>query len=252
MEIYLTKMILNPLSRRVHTEVGNPQELHKTISRAFPAIENQENLKKHEQTTPRNKYNILHRLDIDRNRGTAFLLVQSVHEPDWSFLNGEFADEIETKNVSQNYQAIENGMNLIFRLQANPTRRAGNDYEYPDEKKRVEFNEKFKHPKKRRRIPIYKEEDQIKWLVRQGEQFGFQVANLKIEPAVRNLMSAREEKISFKKSGEKEQVTYGSVVFEGVLQVTNTDDFKKGLITGIGQGKAYGFGLLSIAKVQNV
>ena len=247
MEIYLTKMILNPLSRRVHTEIGNPQELHKTISRAFPKIENPPDTPKHKEKTPRNEFNILHRLDIEKNRGTAFLLVQSEYKPDWSFLNGEFADEIETKNVGENYRAIENGMNLIFRLQSNPTRRAGNDYEYPVEKKREEFNEKFKHPKKRRRIPIYKEEEQIKWLARQGERCGFQIANIKIEPAVRNLMSAREEKISFKKSGEKHLVTYGSVVFEGVLTVADADKFRDALVNGIGQGKAYGFGLLSIA-----
>lgn len=256
MKVYLTKMILNPLSNQVRSEVGNPRELHKTISRAFPKIENPPDTPKHKQKTPRNEYNILHRLDIDRHRGKAFLLVQSQHKPDWSFLDMDYADELDSKEVGENYRAIEKGMSLIFRLQANPTKRVGNGYKYPDEEKRGEFDEKFKHPKKRRRVPIYKEEDQAEWLIRQGERLGFEIANLKIDPPVRNIVSVEQGRIEFKKyvkgknSKEKQTITYGSVVFEGVLKVTAADKFLKTLINGIGQGKAYGFGLLSVAKAE--
>lgn len=102
----------------------------------------------------------------------------------------------------------------------------------------------------RRRVELRTDEDRTDWLVRQGERMGFQIANLKIEPAVRNVISAKEEKISFTKKRKKEPITYGSVVFEGVLQVTDADKFREALVNGIGQGKAYGFGLLSIAKVR--
>lgn len=255
MKIYLTKMVLNSRSNQVRVEVGNPQQLHKTISNGFPAIENPPDAKPHERKTPRNEYNILHRLDIERQRGKAFLLVQSKHEPDWSFLDADYADEIETKEVGENYEAIENGMRLIFRLQANPTKRVANRYEYENEEKRAEFDAKFKDSKNRRRISIYKEEEQIEWLARQGENFGFQIADLKINPAVRNIISAKEGKIEFKKPDEKNpdekhQVTYGSVLFEGVLQVTDAGKFKDALVNGIGQGKAYGFGLLSVAPAR--
>jgi CRISPR system Cascade subunit CasE len=242
MKIYLTKMILNPLSRRVFTEVGNPQQLHKTISRGFPAIENPVDAKHHERKTPRNEYSILHRLDIDINRGKAFLLVQSTREPDWSFLDGEFADEIKIKEVEDKYQAIKNGMNLIFRLQANPTKRIGKSDAQAKDKFKPSGNKTI-----RRRVELRTDEERTDWLARQGERFGFQIANLKIEPAVRNVMSAKEEKISFRKNREKTEITYGSVVFEGVLQVTDADIFREALINGIGQGKAYGFGLLSVA-----
>lgn len=253
MEVYLTRMILNPRSNRVRKEVGNPQELHKTISEGFPKIENQEHLPKHKRKTPRNQYNILHRLDIELRRGTAVLLVQSEDEPDWSFLDGDYADEIETKEVGANFEAIENGRRLIFRLQANPTKRVANRFEYENEEKRDQFNAKFKDSKNRRRISIYKEEEQIEWLARQGENNGFQIADLKINPAVRNVISAKEDKIEFEKyedknSKKKHKLTYGSVIFEGVLKVTDADKFREALINGIGQGKAYGFGLLSVAK----
>ena len=38
-----------------------------------------------------------------------------------------------------------------------------------------------------------------------------------------------------------------SVLFEGLLQVTDPDAFRQTLIRGIGSGKSFGFGLLSIA-----
>lgn len=252
-EIYLTKMILNPRSNRVRSEVGNPQELHRTISNGFPAVENAADLPKHERKTPRNEYNILHRLDIDRRRGRAFLLVQSEYKPDWSFLPPDYADELETKAVGERYRAIENGMRLIFRLQANPSKRIAN--------RDTEAHERFKknpnNPRTRKRVELRTDKERTEWLVRQGESLGFQIARLKIEPAVRNVISAREEKISFEKrengaADKKHKVTYGSVVFEGVLTVSDADKFREALANGIGQGKAYGFGLLSVAPVKEV
>ncbi len=246
-KIYLTRMMLNPRSNRVRSEVGRPQELHKTISNAFPEVKNPPDTPKHLQKTPRNEYNILYRLDIDPRGGKAVLLIQAEYEPNWNHLPADYAEISKPKDVGENYQAIENGMNLIFRLQANPTKRVANRYEYPNESKRDEFDHKFKNEKKRRRVPIHKEEEQIKWLERQGEQFGFKIENLKINPAVRNVISATEGKIEFWKNGKDTKVTYGSIVFEGVLQVTDSDKFRAALVNGIGQGKAYGFGLLSIA-----
>ena len=242
MEIYLTKMVLNPRSNQVRSEVGRPQELHKTISKAFPPVENPPDAKHHERKTPRNEYNILHRLDIDRHRGKAFLLVQAEHKPDWSFLSEDYVDEIKTKEVGENFQAIENGMNLIFRLQANPTRRIGKSDEKADARFKPGGNKKI-----RRRVELRTDEERADWLAGQGERFGFGIANLKIEPAVRNVISAKEEKISFRKPGKENPITYGSVVFEGVLNVTDANKFREALINGIGQGKAYGFGLLSVA-----
>ncbi|MDQ3635245.1 MAG: type I-E CRISPR-associated protein Cas6/Cse3/CasE [Acidobacteriota bacterium] len=245
MEIYLTKIILNPRSNRVRSEVGNPQELHRTISRAFPPIENPPDAKHHVRKTPRNQYNILYRLDIDRHRGKAFLLVQSEHKPDWSFLETDYSDELETKNVGENYEAIESGMNLIFRLQANPTKRIGKSDQKADDKFKPAGSKNI-----RRRVELRTDEERTDWLVRQGERLGFQIANLQIEPAVRNVMSAKEEKISFTKKGKNNPITYGSVVFEGVLQVTDADKFRESMVNGIGQGKAYGFGLLSVAPAK--
>jgi CRISPR system Cascade subunit CasE len=42
-------------------------------------------------------------------------------------------------------------------------------------------------------------------------------------------------------------LSFGSVLFEGRLKVTDKEKFLDVLYAGIGTGKAYGFGLLSIA-----
>jgi len=43
-------------------------------------------------------------------------------------------------------------------------------------------------------------------------------------------------------------LTVGDVLFDGRLVVTDADRFRETLTAGIGSGKAYGFGLLSIAR----
>ena len=256
MEIYLTKMILNPFSRRVQFEVGNPQQIHKTICGAFQPIENQEYLPHHERITPRNKYDVLHRLEIDNRGGKAVLLVQSTAEPDWrhlteNFLAADVTENLAVKNVGGSYAQIENGMNLRFRLRANPTKRAGKSFQYADNEKREEFTRKFRDDKNRRRLSLNSDEERIEWLERKGTDAGFQLANVQIKE-IGNAVAVGQAQISFSKNRNSPPLTFGSVIFDGVLRVTDTDKFRESLIKGIGTGKAYGFGLLSIAKSQNV
>ncbi|MBI4518088.1 MAG: type I-E CRISPR-associated protein Cas6/Cse3/CasE [Deltaproteobacteria bacterium] len=40
-----------------------------------------------------------------------------------------------------------------------------------------------------------------------------------------------------------------SALYEGILEVTDPDHFRGTIISGIGPGKAFGFGLLSFAPV---
>ena len=47
--------------------------------------------------------------------------------------------------------------------------------------------------------------------------------------------------------GPRRSLTFTAVTFEGLLRVTDIQAFREALKCGIGSGKAYGFGLLSIA-----
>ena len=54
----------------------------------------------------------------------------------------------------------------------------------------------------------------------------------------------------FRKNPSQEtKVRLLAVTYEGVLTVTDTELFCKALTEGIGRGKAYGMGLLTVAKV---
>lgn len=46
-------------------------------------------------------------------------------------------------------------------------------------------------------------------------------------------------------------VTLLSVTFEGLLEVTDEELFKNMLINGIGRGKAYGMGLMTVMRPGN-
>ena len=41
-----------------------------------------------------------------------------------------------------------------------------------------------------------------------------------------------------------------SVTYEGTLEVTDVERFKKALTEGIGRGKAYGMGMMTIVRAQ--
>ena len=47
----------------------------------------------------------------------------------------------------------------------------------------------------------------------------------------------------------KNRVSIKGVTYEGILKVCDEDKFKELLVTGIGRGKAYGMGLLTIVHV---
>lgn len=255
-EVYLTRMVLNPRSRAVWNDLGNLQQLHRTVCSAFPPIENDPGLKEHEKRKPRGEYNLLHRIDIEPKGGLAVLFVQSSTKPDWSSLRDGYAEEIKCKTVHEQYAKIENGMKLLFRLHANPTKRIGKNfqlddkYQRLDEKKREEFTLKFRDERTRRRVSLNGDEERIDWLKRKGAGAGFRLATIKVKDSVPNVRYAGEPKIKARKKRDEDPMTFGSVVFEGVLEVTDAKIFREALVKGIGTGKAYGFGLLSIAPVR--
>ena len=53
---------------------------------------------------------------------------------------------------------------------------------------------------------------------------------------------------TFRKGGAGNRVTLLSVTYEGVLQVTDPEAFCCALTQGIGRGKAYGMGMLTVVR----
>jgi CRISPR system Cascade subunit CasE len=208
--MYLSRLKLNPRSRQVISEVTNAYEMHRTLMRAFPG--------EFEGGPGR----VLFRLEEDRHQGSLTVLVQSEKKPDWSFLenNARYLDSTASDSwASKEFgPKLVVGQRLSFRLRANPT---------------VKRNGK--------RLGLLKEEDQVKWLERKAGDNGFRVFACRITP------KSNREQARTQSEGKLQLITLLAVVYEGVLEVTDPDQFLKTLASGVGSGKGLGFGLLSVA-----
>ena len=91
--------------------------------------------------------------------------------------------------------------------------------------------------KERKRYALLSEERQQNWLARQGERHGFRLLE-----AERN----GEWRIEARKRGSH-RIQIHAVRFDGRLQVEDPDAFAYGLEHGIGRGKAFGLGMLTVA-----
>lgn len=206
--MFLSKLTLNPRSRGVLHDLNDFYELHRTLLRAFSETASAES-------------GLLYRIDTDRRTGIPTVLVQSASSPDWSYLisfDSYLLSPPENKEINL---AFKTGQLLHFRLRANPTRRL---FKECDRSKKGAIK------------GLFKPEEQEQWLQRKGDTGGFQVISMTIIP---------EGKIIGKKEGET--LTLYAVKYEGVLRVTDKDKFSKTILDGIGRGKRFGFGLLSVA-----
>ena len=207
--MFLSRLKLNPVSRSTRELLLKPYLFHQAIYHAFP-----------DSTDER----ILYRIDQDR-LGYLNLIVQSDIEPDWSkaeYLQNCLLEPAEYKLFTPTFSE---GQMLTFRLRANPTKRLG--------KSAVE--------NKGKRIGIFHEDEQIKWLKRKGESGGFTVINCRTssEGIVHNEVGKDEGKLR-----------HYAVLFNGVLSVTDAELFRQTVKNGVGSAKGFGFGLLSLAPVR--
>lgn len=221
--MYLSRLILNPRSRQVRSELARPYEMHRTLLAAFPQG------RVHVERTAEDAIGLLYRIDEDARSGALHLLVQSQQAPQWDFLaEREYllpvADNPAMREINLQLQP---GQVLAFRLRANPTKRlsAGTGH-------------------KGKRVGIYKEEDQAAWLQRKGSQHGFRLLQIQVS---RNELVKQGEAIPAAQ-GRAHDLKLFSVQFDGVLQVVDAERFVQAIGAGIGSGKAFGCGLLSIAR----
>jgi len=215
--MYLSRLILNPRSRRVQREVANPYEIHRTLMRAFS------------DDLEEGSERVLFRLESGRD-GDLTLLVQSWALPDWSCLagpelRGYLLPVSEPNPAVKEFDVwVAPGQTLAFRLRANPTaRRAFDD--------------------KKRRVGLNGEEEQLAWLARKAEQGGFQV--ISAHTGDKEDVGAR-----IKRDAETHTLKLTAVQFDGLLRVTDPERLRQTVRQGIGSGKGLGFGLLSLARPQ--
>lgn len=213
--IYLSRIILNSILPQRRKMLADCYELHRSIMSAFPD----------EGGGVRRKYSVLYSLKAGENRTE--LLVQSDIAPDWekSGLNPHYSGESYSfKEINGIIMAaVVDGKIFSFNLTACPAKKI------------------FLGGKNSKRVLLLKEDEQIDWLIRKGEQYGFAVSpsNVVVRASGAN-------------SGRKKGIFFRSVEFSGKLRVVEREQFLDALFKGIGSEKAFGCGLLMISKERDV
>ncbi len=239
MNLYLSRVRPNPRHRAVRHDLADCHAFHRTVMSAFPQMS--------ASIPAREALGVLYRLDLEPRTGRLHLLVQSRHAPEWAALQrtGYLLPEIDTpvKPIGPTYDALVAGMRLRFRVRANPTRRfntpPGPDGTRPPGK----------------RVELRDDEARIAWLRRKGEAGGFHLLDVRTTPGVPDLLAQLQGKQTGRRSDigrntpNHGSLTFGAVLFDGALEITEPEAFRRTLTGGIGSGKAYGFGLLSIASL---
>ena len=208
-EMYLSRLVLDPRARVVQRDLADRYELHRTVMSGFgdPLPDDER---------------VLFRVEQPRG-DDLLLLVQSQHAPDWSALPDGYLCAPDPFSLPENPAVkrfvlpLQAGQTLRFRLRANVTvKRDG------------------------KRHGLYREEDQRAWLARKGQQGGFRPTDVWI---------GREGSLGgWRKTDDKAQrLTLFVVQFDGLLRVENAEALREQTAQGIGPAKAFGCGLLSLA-----
>jgi len=163
----------------------------------------------------------------------ARILVQSQTRPDW-----EWAFQNASGFLLEGGAAVREVRPVLlprqryrFRLQANPTKR-------PSPNPASDVADSPKNTV-RPRLPIRDPGQRKQWLERKLDQAA----------QLLTLAADRPKRLVFKKhESSPKQVTIDVVVFEGLIEVTDPETLLERIVRGIGPAKAFGCGLLSLAR----
>ena len=188
----------------------NPYLLHKKIWKLFPDKADEERF-------------FLFRVENLGQRGVQHILLQSTYQPQPT--DGDLLLLNKPKEVK--FDGITGG-SYRFLLRANPTKKI------KDEKGKTTNQGKV-------RVRIIDEGEIISWLIRKLEG----IAEIEAVTLVQqDLLYFQKSKGSQKHTGKIQTVT-----FSGVLKVIDSELLIKKIEEGIGPAKAFGCGLLTLAKI---
>jgi CRISPR system Cascade subunit CasE len=165
------------------------------------------------ETPPR----FLWRIEPSNEWDAPTVLVQSTHAADWTKLDampGYLKQPAESKTF-QLESLLQLDARYHFRLYANPTvTRVG------------------------KRYGLAAKQAQLVWLARQGKRHGFELEAAFV--AASDVVKGRRQ--------DDKPIHLQRVYYEGLLRVVDTGSLAKALQNGIGPGKAFGCGLLSLKR----
>lgn len=226
--MFLTKIDLAPERRLARKYLGSPQAMHAVVMGATGG------------NIGDGPGRVLWRV----NRGTTTALyILSPLEPDCSQLVAEVGaagTQARTLDYSPFLASLDAGQLWAFRLAANPS--------YSASRGPGVRGQRYGH------VTV---EQQRQWLVERAPRHGFElmpVDHVDDEGSDGAVMVVHRERPVFNRrrsEGEgRDRVTINRTVYEGVLRITDPESLRRALIAGIGRSKAYGCGLMTLARVR--
>jgi CRISPR system Cascade subunit CasE len=217
--VYLTRFRINTARRSARKLFTSPQAMHAAVLAGFadpPACGD---------GRPR----VLWRLDGAGH--DQVLYIASPGEPDLSHLVEQAGwpttETWQTRKYADFLAALEAGQRWAFRLTANPVR-----------------NGRVDSRPGTRRLGHVTVDQQRQWLLSRAERAGFRLP--KAATGEPDIIVHGRQTYSFPRDGGR--VTLRVATFDGHLEVVDAEAFRTALTTGIGHAKAYGCGLMTLAR----
>ncbi|MGW5820062.1 type I-E CRISPR-associated protein Cas6/Cse3/CasE [Streptomyces noursei] len=260
---YLSRIPINPLRFGARKLLDSPQNMHAAIEGGVA----------HQDNAGRN----LWRLDPDTPHRLHLWALTQV-KPDWTHITEQAGwPNADTQAVTADYtpllKRLAAGQEYAFRLTASPTYRSATpNNPTPSQKRRIEEAEKAGKRPPTFRLGHRTIEQQLQWLTDKAPHCGFEIREapapteapgilplIEEEAAAKTLQDvtvASQEHHVFRKVNMEARtamtVTINTATYTGTLRVTDPIALGRALITGIGSGKGYGCGLLTLANTSQV
>lgn len=212
----MTRFEINPHRRAARQLLGSPQRVHAAVLAAFPS----------DLRTP-SEGRILWRLDETAH--DVVLYVVSPAEPDLTHLAesvGRPTYGWQTKDYQPFLDKLVDGETWSFRLRVNPV----HNVPPPD-------------GGRGKRVAHVTVAQQTSWFHQRTSRHGFRIADGSADAP--DLLLRSRNTLRFNRGGR--DVTIATAVFEGTLTVDDPIALRAALVGGIGPGKGYGCGLLTLA-----
>jgi CRISPR system Cascade subunit CasE len=206
----LARIQLNTRSRDVQRDLRDATQMHKTLMRLVPD---------HLGDAPRRSAGLLFRVE-ETDHGVT-LLVQATTPLDATGMPAGYG-HTEIKDLTPMFRALRKGLAVRYRIVVNPVKRERLPLELKDQRGKV--------------IPL-SGVDADQWWARRATEAGLHLNTLHATP----LDPARPR-------GENAPAMRHSLIrYDGTATTTDPDALTVALRAGIGRGKSYGAGLLSLA-----
>lgn len=210
-----TRLYLNARKRGARKLLTNPEAMHAAVRSAFPPdIDTSES-------------RVLWRVDSAGDTHTLYIV--GPEKPDAGHIveqAGWDSRPPQTADYKRLQDSLVRGQQWRFELVANPvSAKAG------------------ERGTRGKLVPHVTADQQIAWLAQRAETAGFRLLD--------DATVVGRERLSFKKGADPKarRISVSIARFSGTLEVTDAEALRKTLNQGIGRARAYGCGLLTLARV---